>query len=629
MAAAAPRTLRRVLIANRGEIACRIARTCRAMGIGTVAIFSDADERALHVAACDQAVRVGPAPSRDSYLAIDRVVAAARATACDAVHPGYGFLSENAAFARACADAGLTFIGPTPEVIDSLGSKERARDIARRAGVPVLDAYTPEQAAGGQAPFPLLLKASAGGGGKGMRIVREAGELAAALESARRESLAAFGDDTIIIERYLEGARHVEVQILGDTHGNLVHLHERECTVQRRHQKILEETPSPAVSPELRARMTGAALAIARAVGYHSAGTVEMMLAADGSFYFLEVNTRLQVEHPVTEMVTGVDLVREQIRIAEGHALSFRQEDLEQRGHAVEVRLYAEDPEQGFLPAGGALVAWRAPDLPGLRVDTGVAAGSEVPTHYDPMLAKIACHAPTRAEALARLAGALDQLVALGVTTNRELLARLLRHPEMVAGRLDTHFLEKHRADLFGHAAPADESERAIAAVALAAARRRAILPDVPAGWRNNAPAAPRARARLAPDGDLLVEDDAGVVRRFTVASEGGSHHVHADGRDHLIDDRERFPDRRAAASAGGLTAPMPSRVVKVLVAEGDLCQRGQTLLILEAMKMEHAVRADATCRVRRLFVAEGDPVDAGAPLVALDPADADPQEGA
>ena len=612
----------RVLIANRGEIACRIARTCRAMGIGTVAIFSDADERALHVAACDAAVRVGPAPSRESYLAIDRVIAAARATGCDAVHPGYGFLSENAAFARAVQAAGLTFIGPTAEVIDALGSKERAREIARKAGVPVLEACSPEDAAAGRAPYPLLLKASAGGGGKGMRIVRAADELDAALAAARRESLSAFGDDTILIERYLEGARHVEVQILGDHHGNLVHLFERECTVQRRHQKILEETPSPAVDAALRTRMTDAALAVGRAVGYRNAGTVEMMLAADGSFYFLEVNTRLQVEHPVTELVTGVDLVREQIRVARGEPLSFRQEDLVQRGHAVEVRLYAEDPEREFLPAGGTLLAWRAPELPGLRVDAGVRSGTEIPTHYDPMLAKVACHAATRGEALARLAGGLEELVALGVTTNRELLVRLLRHPALVAGRLDTHFLETHRADLFGHTATTDEVDRATGAVALAAAASRTILPDVPAGWRSSGPAAPRARLLQRDGDDLVIEDVDGVVRRYTVASDRTGHHVRAGARDLQFDDRARVPGGRAASGAAGLTAPMPSRVVKVLVTEGELCAAGQTLIILEAMKMEHAVRAASAGRVRKVHVREGDPVDAGAPLVVVDPAE-------
>ena len=443
--------IRRILIANRGEIARRIARTCRAMGISPVAVFSDADAGAPHLADCDLAVRLGPPPARDSYLAIDRLIAAARSADCDAVHPGYGFLAENPDFARACGDAGLVFIGPTPEVIAALGSKENARRIATRAGVPVVPAS--EAAGAVDIPYPVLVKASAGGGGKGMRIVRSAAELQPALEAARREAAAAFGDDTLLVERYLEGARHVEIQILGDQHGNLVHLFERECSIQRRHQKIVEESPSPALTPELRTRMGDAALLLAREVGYTSAGTVEMLFGADGSFYFLEVNTRLQVEHPVTEFVTGLDLVREQIRLAEGEPLGYGQADLRQRGHAIEVRLYAEDPARGYLPATGRLIDWRVPDLAHLRVDAGVECGSEVSVHYDPMLAKLICHAPTRGEAARRLARALEELVALGVTTNRELLVAVLRHPAFLAGATDTHFLERHAAELFPPAA--------------------------------------------------------------------------------------------------------------------------------------------------------------------------------
>ncbi len=646
--------IRRVLIANRGEIAGRIARTCRAMGISTAAVFSDADAGAPHVAACDLAVRLGPAPARESYLAIDRLVAAARAAGCDAVHPGYGFLAENADFARACGDAGLIFIGPTPEVIAALGSKENARRIAVRAGVPVVPA---SQDPGGAAdlPYPVLVKASAGGGGKGMRIVRRREDLPAALEAARREAAAAFGDDTLLVERYLEGARHVEIQILGDQHGNLVHLFERECSIQRRHQKIIEESPSPGLTPALRDRMGAAALLLAREVGYTNAGTVELLLAPDGSFYFLEVNTRLQVEHPVTELVTGLDLVREQIRVAEGEPLGYQQADLQQRGHAIECRLYAEDPATGYLPASGRLLDWQVPDLAGLRVDAGVAASSDVTIHYDPMLAKLVAHAATRAEAARRLARGLEELVALGVTTNRGHLVDILRHPAFLAGALDTHFLERHAAEL---APPGGASTGAALAAALAAAEARRpdqLIPGLALGWRNNP--GPTTGLRLthaggaveihhrerspglfavsvdgeerevrahARGGEITLEDRVtGVARRYRVARDGAGHHFVMDGaRDLAFAEEPRFPHTSAEMAAGGLTAPMPGRVVKVLVGEGQECAAGQPLVILEAMKMEHAVLAPAAGRVTRLHVRAGDPVDAGAALVALDPID-------
>jgi len=717
-------TIRRLLIANRGEIACRIARTCRAMGIATVAVFSDADADAPHVRACDEAVRIGPPPARESYLAIDRILAAARATSADAIHPGYGFLSENAGFATACLAAGLVFVGPQPEVIATLGSKERARELAARAGVPVVPSF-PLGSAPDDLAYPVMLKASSGGGGKGMRVVREPGDLAAAVESARREAASAFGDDALLIERYLERSRHVEIQILGDQHGHLVHLFERECSVQRRHQKIIEESPSPAVTPEMRDAMGRAALALAREVGYQNAGTVEFILAEDGSFYFLEVNTRLQVEHPVTELVTGLDLVREQIRIAEGEPLGLSAADLGQRGHAIECRLYAEDPEQGFLPAGGQLVSWRIPDVPGLRVDAGIEPGSvgqrghaiecrlyaedpeqgflpaggqlvswripdvpglrvdagiepgsEVPTHYDPMMAKLIAHAPTRGEAARRLAGALERLIAQGVATNRELLVAVLRHPEFLAGRFDTHFLERHRAELFGRAPAGIEVARAAVAAALDGVEQRRgtreVLPEVEPGWRSHHPTEELVRFRagerevevgIRPDGggrfacraegesfgarvvgrgggelvleddagvrrrcrgggELVLEDDAGVRRRFAVARSGAAHHVWAGGRDHTFVEQPRFPERQAGRVEGGLSAPMPGRVVKVLVADGDPCTAGQALVVLEAMKMEHAVKAARAGRVARVLVREGESVDAGAVLVALDPAE-------
>jgi acetyl/propionyl-CoA carboxylase alpha subunit len=633
-----------------------LARTCRDLGITSVAVFSDADQDAPHVLACDQAVRIGPAPAHESYLAIDKLVAAARQAGADAVHPGYGFLAESAEFAEACTAAGLCFIGPPAQVIAALGSKREARELAERAQVPVVPSWPADAAAASAAgiQYPVLIKASAGGGGRGMRVVREAAELGPALESARREAALAFGDDTLLVERYLERTRHVEIQIFGDQQGNLVHLFERECSVQRRHQKLLEESPSPAVSPALREEMAAAALRLAREVGYQSAGTVEFLLAEDGAFYLLEVNTRLQVEHPVTELVTGLDLVAEQIRVARGEPLSFAGRALQRNGHAIECRLYAEDPAADFLPSSGRLLAWQIPQAAGLRVDAGVTEGSQVTIHYDPTLAKLVCHAPTRAEALARLALALERTVALGIATNRQLLIDVLRHPEFAAGRFDTHFLARHRSDLQDRPAPSGELARAAIAATLAGAEarrgRRPVLPELPLGWRNNRGPDPSVRLRardrelevcyrdlgagrfdcrvdgephpvrvLLRAGEIALEDAAGVVRRFRVASHGLSHHVHAGPRDVAFSEAPIFPDQSAVRAEGSLTAPMPGRVVKLLVAAGDDCHQGQPLVLLEAMKMEHAVLATRDGRIARIRVAEGDPVDAGAPLVELE----------
>ena len=449
--------MRKVLIANRGEIARRVMRTCREMGIDTVAVFSEPDRSAPFVGEADEAVALGGAAPAESYLRVDKLLDAARRTGADAVHPGYGFLSENSEFARACADAGLVFIGPPPAVIAAMGSKLEAKRRMAGAGVPMLPSG--EIQAGKAADvehvakeigLPLLVKASAGGGGKGMRIVREAGELADAVVSARREAESAFGDGTVYLERYLEGARHVEVQIFGDVHGNVVHLGERECSIQRRHQKIVEESPCTALDAKGRAAICDAAVAGGRAIGYVGAGTVEFLLAGDGRFYFLEVNTRLQVEHPVTEMVTGLDLVRMQIDVARGARLP-RQEDLPlAHGHAIEVRLYAEDAEREYLPQTGTLQRFEIDSShrrTGLRVDTGVESGSVVGVHYDPMLAKVIAWAPSRDEAAAKLARALERARIHGVRTNRRLLCGILRHSEFLSGRTDTGFLERNPAD--------------------------------------------------------------------------------------------------------------------------------------------------------------------------------------
>ncbi len=487
-----------VLIANRGEIASRIIRTCRAMGISTAAIFADPDRTAPFVRAADEAVYIGPPLTGSSFLAIDKIIDAARRVRADAVHPGYGFLAENADFAQACADAGLTFIGPTPDAIRQMGSKIEAKRIMAAAGVPVIPGFS---AAGlsdrdidvraRELQYPILIKASAGGGGKGMRVVRDPSTLAASLAAARREAKSAFGDDTLLIERYFESPRHIEMQILGDAHGNLIHCFERECSIQRRYQKIIEEAPSPAVDEALRARLGAAALAAGRAIGYQNAGTVEFVVDREGTFYFLEVNARLQVEHPVTEEITGLDLVRLQILIAQGAPLPLRQEDLAIRGHAVEGRIYAEDPFADFLPSTGTLVCWEESPAAGVRYESGVESGSEVTIYYDPMLAKVIAHAPTRTEAVQRLARALAQMRVHGVRTNIGFLIGVLRHAEFLAGHLDTHFIDKHIVLDHGRSPEQCTADRlhALATALWLQEQRRAAAPvlrGIPSGWRNS-----------------------------------------------------------------------------------------------------------------------------------------------
>jgi acetyl-CoA carboxylase biotin carboxylase subunit len=453
----------RLLVANRGEIALRIIRACRAMSIETVAVYSDADAAAPHVRAADIAIRLGPAPAAESYLNIGAIVDAARASGAGAVHPGYGFLSERAAFADACAAAGLLFVGPPAAAIERMGSKIGARALMQQAGVPVVPGRTPDDqsdtgiaAAAKAIGCPVLIKASAGGGGKGMRSARDAGALAEAIPAARREAQAAFGDGTLYVERLIERPRHVEIQIFADDHGNAVHLFERECSIQRRHQKIIEESPSPALTSAVRARMGDAAVAAARAAGYRNAGTIEFLVEGDGeaaTFYFLEMNTRLQVEHPVTELVTGTDLVHAQLTVAMGRPLPWRQADLEQRGHAIECRVYAEDPAAGFLPQAGPLRLYREPSGPGIRIDSGVEEGADVPVQYDPMLAKLIAHGESRAMAIERAVAALRAFPILGVRTNIPFLIKVLGRPAFRAGRLHTGFVDEHLAALLEPAA--------------------------------------------------------------------------------------------------------------------------------------------------------------------------------
>ncbi|HYC49813.1 MAG TPA: acetyl-CoA carboxylase biotin carboxylase subunit [Gemmatimonadaceae bacterium] len=474
------RAIRKVLVANRGEIALRVIRACRELGITSVAVYSDADARAVHVREADEAIHVGASPSAESYLVGDRIITAAQRVGADAIHPGYGFLSEREWFARAVRTAGLVFVGPPAEAIAAMGSKTAARQLAIKAGTPVVPGTTEPLADATEAKmvaarfgYPVLLKAAAGGGGKGMRVVREEGELTSALDSARREAQSAFGDDAVYVEKYIERPRHVEIQVLGDAHGNMIHLGERECSVQRRHQKMLEEAPSVAVDTKLRARMGAAAVAAAKAAGYVNAGTCEFLLARDGPFYFLEMNTRIQVEHPVTELVTGIDLVQWQLRIAAGERLPFVQEQIEPRGWAMECRITSEDTAGGFLPSTGTISYIHVPAGPGIRWDGGVEAGSEISLFYDPMIGKLTVHAPTRDAAIARMHRALEELAIVGVETSRDFHLRLLEHKDFMSGAIDIQWLERTLPELTGAAAPTHVTRIAVIAAALLAERDR------------------------------------------------------------------------------------------------------------------------------------------------------------
>ncbi len=659
------RVIRRLLVANRGEIACRVIRTCHRMGIEAVAVFSDADADAPHVRMADLAARLGPAPARESYLHIERLIAAAQATGADAVHPGYGFLSERAPFARAVEAAGLTWVGPSPEVIEAMGSKIEAKSRAMAAGVPVVPGALVEAQDGAslreaalEVGFPLLLKASAGGGGKGMRIVRDAAALDEAIAAARREAEGAFGDGALLIERYIQRPRHIEIQILGDQHGNIVHLFERECSIQRRHQKIIEEAPSAALDDAQRAAMGAAAVALGRSIGYTSAGTVEFIVDEGGAFYFLEVNTRLQVEHPVTEETVGLDLVGEQLRVAQGEALGYTQEALRQTGAAIECRLYAEDSAAGFLPSTGRLADFHWAGGEGLRLDAGVEAGAEIGVHYDPMLAKVIARGATRAEATRRLVLALRRMAVSGVRTNQELLLRVLEHPAWASGALSTHFIEEHREALLGASPQAEAwAARALVAATLAGHEaRRASQPHLPhlePGFRNNfvrpqearwrrGEAEVRVRHRNLGGGRLEVgvgeasasvyrvvrwaapelrwEDAAGVVRAARVVWDGPRCFVHeaTGGASVELELLPRFPEPGAGEVAGGLVAPMPGQVLQVRASAGDVVEAGQVLVVLEAMKMEQPVLAPEAGVVEEVRVSVGDQVEVGAVLVVV-----------
>ncbi len=659
----------KILIANRGEIACRVIRTARRLGVRTVAVYSDADEHARHVAMADEAYRVGPPPARDSYLDGAALVEAALRSGARAVHPGYGFLSENAAFAEACAAAGLVFVGPPPAAIRAMGSKSAAKQLMERAGVPLVPGYHGDDqsaarlaAEAARIGWPVLVKASAGGGGKGMRAVNEAASFADALAGARRESLAAFGDDRVLLERYLTRPRHVEIQVFADTRGSALHLFERDCSIQRRHQKVLEEAPAPGVSPALRAEMGAAAVAAANAIGYVGAGTVEFLLDEDGRFYFMEMNTRLQVEHPVTEMITGQDLVEWQLRVACGEPLPLRQDQLAITGHAIEARVYAEDPSREFLPSTGVLSHLRPPVASAhVRVDIGVREGDAVTIHYDPMIAKLVVWDGDRAGAVRRLRAALAEYQVVGVTTNLAFLGAVAAHPAYAAAELDTRFIDRHRGELVGDEGPA--SDAVLATATLDVLLRRAEESERAArasgdphspwgatdGWRLNADhhhaltfvdggALVRVVAHYRPDGlelelpgarlvvrgersgpDDLVVDLGGARVRATVVRSGDEIVVMTHGRGHRLTLHDPDAAAEREVDAGNLRAPMPGKVIAVMVEAGATVQKGQPLLILEAMKMEHTVTSPRDGRVADVHFGAGALVGEGGELLTLE----------
>ncbi|WP_306189931.1 acetyl/propionyl/methylcrotonyl-CoA carboxylase subunit alpha [Streptomyces sp. MK5] len=646
-----------VLVANRGEIAVRVIRTLRALGVRSVAVFSDADADARHVREADTAVRIGPAPAAESYLSAERLLQAAARTGAQAVHPGYGFLAENAGFARACEEAGLVFIGPPADAISLMGDKIRAKETVEAAGVPVVpgssgsgltDAQLAEAARG--IGMPVLLKPSAGGGGKGMRLVRDADRLTEEIAAARREARASFGDDTLLVERWIDRPRHIEIQVLADGHGNVVHLGERECSLQRRHQKIIEEAPSVLLDEETRAAMGEAAVQAARSCGYRGAGTVEFIVPGGtapvggtppeppvSSFYFMEMNTRLQVEHPVTELVTGLDLVEWQLRVAAGERLPYAQGDITLTGHAIEARLCAEDPSRGFLPSGGTVLRLREPQGDGVRTDSGLSEGTEVGSLYDPMLSKVIAYGPDRATALRKLRAALAETVTLGVQTNAGFLRRLLAHPAVVAGELDTGLVERVVDQLVRTDVP-EEVFEAAAAVRLDALRPKgAGWTDpfsVPSGWRLGGEPKPVAfhlrvtdPVEYAPRGAHTVTEDTvsvtldGVRHTFHRAADwlgrdGDAWHV----RDH--DPVAASLIRAAHSGADSLTAPMPGTVTVVKVAVGDEVAAGQSLLVVEAMKMEHVISAPHAGTVTELDVAPGTTVAMDQVLAVIAPAE-------
>ncbi|MBT1184281.1 acetyl/propionyl/methylcrotonyl-CoA carboxylase subunit alpha [Streptomyces sp. CJ_13] len=661
-----------VLVANRGEIAVRVIRTLRELGVRSVAVFSDADADARHVREADTAVRIGPAAAAESYLSVERLLDAARRSGAEAIHPGYGFLAENAGFAQACAEAGLAFIGPPAKAISLMGDKIRAKETVKAAGVPVVPGSSGSGlsdaelvAAAEEIGMPVLLKPSAGGGGKGMRLVRDAGLLAEEIAAARREARSSFGDDTLLVERWVDRPRHIEIQVLADSYGNVVHLGERECSLQRRHQKVIEEAPSVLLTPELRASMGAAAVEAARSCGYVGAGTVEFIVPGGdpSSYYFMEMNTRLQVEHPVTELITGLDLVEQQLRVASGAELGFGQADVTLTGHAVEARVCAEDPARGFLPSGGTVLALSEPSGGSVRTDSGLVAGVDTGSTYDPMLSKVIAYGPDRATALRILRGALADTVILGVQTNTGFLRRLLAHPDVVSGNLDTGLVERDLSTLLPEGVP---PEVFAAAALLAAARPAHSAPSrnwvdpfgAADGWRLGGtpawtvhhfrlPGQEPVTVRSRPSGtetELLLAEGPGAPARGRIVSRGEDRvTVELDGVTHTFS-HARSPEGtwlgrdgdswhvqahdpvtaalsgRGHAGAETLAAPMPGTVTVVKVAVGDKVTAGQSLLVVEAMKMEHVISAPHSGTVAELDVSPGTTVAMDQVLAVVTP---------
>ncbi|WP_375758357.1 acetyl/propionyl/methylcrotonyl-CoA carboxylase subunit alpha [Corallococcus exercitus] len=661
--------IHKVLVANRGEIAVRVLRTCRRLGLRTVAVFSDADREAPHVRLADEAMHLGPAPARESYLSIERVLAAAKASGADAIHPGYGFLSENEDFARACAEAGFVFVGPPAEAIELMGNKRQAKLRMQAADVPCIPGYEAARPGesledealvreGQRIGFPIMVKAAAGGGGRGMRLVRDPGALLDAIRSARSEATNAFGSGELILERAIEGARHVEVQVFADEHGNAVHLGERDCSIQRRHQKVIEESPSPAVTPELRERMGAVAVQAVRAIGYRGAGTIEFLLAPNGDFFFMEMNTRLQVEHPVTELVTGLDLVEWQLRVADGEPLPLTQAEVTFRGHAIEARLCAEDPARGFLPQAGRLLAWVPPEGEGIRVDHGVREGQDITPFYDSMQAKLIAHGPDRETARERLAAALRELTVFGVTTNSTFIQHVLGHEAFRSGRYDTGFVGAHTPpetlQALGQASTEDQAILAAVlfhddAVALA---RKGGFDAALTGWSSSyalpvpvvlhdGTAELRASVRpVSPEaydvriGDTRVSlslrglgaervevEMAGRRRAVRYRRAGGTLWCSLDGITRSLRDVSfRLPSERERASDGRLRAPMDGRIIRVSTQVGATVKRGDVLVVLEAMKMESSLIAPTDGVVTAVNVTVGAQVPARHVVAVVSP---------
>ncbi|MDB5616147.1 acetyl-CoA carboxylase biotin carboxylase subunit [Tardiphaga sp.] len=658
---------RTLLIANRGEIACRVIRTARAMGLRTVAVYSEADADALHVADADEAVLIGPARARDSYLNIANVIDAARKTGAEAIHPGYGFLSESAEFAQACADAGIVFVGPTADMITAMGSKSGSKALMEKAGVPLVPGFHGEAqdeatlaSAADRIGFPVLVKASAGGGGRGMRVVRSAGELAAAIISAKREAKAAFGDDRMLIEKYVDNPRHIEVQIVGDSHGNLVSLFERECTLQRRHQKVIEEAPSPTLGPAQREAVCAAARKAAGAVNYVGAGTIEFV--SDGhEVFFIEMNTRLQVEHPVTELISGVDLVEWQLRVAFGERLPLAQDEITLNGHAVEARVYAENPHKNFMPSVGRITTWRTPaEDNGLRIDAGYREGDSVSPNYDAMLAKVIAWAPTREAAIDRLNRGLEDTDVRGIVTNIPFLSALVTHPDVRANTIDTGFIERELTALTPPGAPPGELELCAAVAAILGveqARATETSPWQSAGWM---PVGRRQRVFRFRQSDsehkvtlvygsgpsqLLIGDRVlafaasyGAHGDFDLTLDGARSHTHAviEGHELYLRTRNGRFDMHWVDPFGGddeehvgedkIVAPLPGTVVALLAEEGALLEKGAAILTLEVMKMEQTLRAPFAGKLTSLRCKVGDIVQEGVELAVVEPSEADPE---